>query len=182
MRVSSTPDPKQAQFDLVYRHEPAVVAYCQRRGSRDPEGLAAEAMMIAWRRIDDLDLRDCRPWLFATARNLLFEEYRARGKSRPMDPAALALADPRSEPAFEIDSLSPRIDRSLAALAPGDREVLLLVAWEDLAPAQAARSLGIRPSAFRVRLHRARRRFKKAFNSPIQQPTLSGGLPVEEKS
>jgi RNA polymerase sigma-70 factor (ECF subfamily) len=53
----------------------------------------------------------------------------------------------------------------LRSLSPLDREALLLVAWEDLTPAQAARSLGIKPTAFRVRLLRARRRLKAKLNS-----------------
>lgn len=182
MDMSSAPNPDQGLFDLVYRHEPAIVAYCRRRGSRDPEGLAAETMAVAWRRIDDLDASACLPWLIATARNLLLEEYRARRGDDMMDPETFALADPRQEPAFGIDSLDPRIDRSLAALSTADREVLLLVAWEDLTPTQAARSLGIRPSAFRVRLHRARRRFKKTFETPTSQATKPGSIPTEEKA
>lgn len=158
-----------------------VAAYCRRRGSRDPEGLAAETMAIAWSRIDDLNGNDCRPWLIATARNLLFDEYRARRRSDVMNPETLAHVDPRHEPAFEINSLDPQIDRSLATLSPGDREVLLLVAWDDMTPTQAARSLGIRPSAFRVRLHRARRRFKATFNDPVPKTPLPSPIPAKEK-
>lgn len=180
--MPAAPNPDQGQFDLVYQHEPAIVAYCRRRGSRDPEGLAAETMTIAWRRIADLNTSDCRPWLIATARNLLLEEYRSHRGSYTMDPESFALVDPRHEPAFEVESLDPQIDRSLAALSPADREVLLLVAWEDLTPAQAARSLGIRPSAFRVRLHRARWRFKKAFENPSYEQSSPSSIPAEEKS
>jgi RNA polymerase sigma-70 factor (ECF subfamily) len=51
--------------------------------------------------------------------------------------------------------------RALAGLAPADREVLLLTAWEGLEPARAARVLGVRPGTLAVRLHRARRRFAR---------------------
>ena len=37
------------------------------------------------------------------------------------------------------------------------------MAWEDLAPTQAAAALGITPTAFRVRLFRARRRLQAAL-------------------
>src|ERR687898_3426352 len=40
----------------------------------------------------------------------------------------------------------------------GDQEILRLVAWDGLAPAQAGMVLGCSPGAARVRLHRARRR------------------------
>jgi RNA polymerase sigma-70 factor (ECF subfamily) len=47
---------------------------------------------------------------------------------------------------------------ALAALSPDDREALVLVGWDGLRPAEAARVLGCAPSTFRVRLLRARRR------------------------
>jgi RNA polymerase sigma-70 factor, ECF subfamily len=44
------------------------------------------------------------------------------------------------------------------ALSPGDQEVLSLVVWEELTPAEAAQVLSIPVARFSVRLHRARRR------------------------
>ena len=41
-----------------------------------------------------------------------------------------------------------------------DRELLLLVTWEELTPSEAARVLGISALAARSRLHRARRRLR----------------------
>jgi RNA polymerase sigma-70 factor (ECF subfamily) len=48
------------------------------------------------------------------------------------------------------------MQQALAALSEADREVLLLVAWEDLSPAEAAYALGIPQGTARSRLHRAR--------------------------
>jgi len=45
---------------------------------------------------------------------------------------------------------------ALRALPPGERDVLLLVAWEQLTPAEAAEVLGIPQGTARSRLHRAR--------------------------
>jgi len=67
----------------------------------------------------------------------------------PAEPAALPV------PTVELDA---ELELALRSLSVQDREALLLVAWEDLTPAGAAASLGISPAAFRVRLHRARRR------------------------
>ena len=49
---------------------------------------------------------------------------------------------------------------------------LLLIAWEDLTPSQAARALGIHPAAFRVRLLRARRRLRASLTrlAPSDRP------------
>jgi RNA polymerase sigma-70 factor (ECF subfamily) len=52
---------------------------------------------------------------------------------------------------------------ALAALSERDREVLLLVAWEELSPARAARVRGVSANTCAVRLYRARRRFARAL-------------------
>jgi RNA polymerase sigma-70 factor (ECF subfamily) len=44
----------------------------------------------------------------------------------------------------------------VAALPAAEREALLLVAWEQLTPAEAAVALGIPQGTVRSRLHRAR--------------------------
>ena len=74
------------------------------------------------------------------------------------------------EPRFEAPEpvgLDAALPEALAALSHLDREALLLVAWEDLTPTQAAHALGINPVAFRVRLHRARRRCSSALDSRL---------------
>jgi DNA-directed RNA polymerase specialized sigma24 family protein len=52
---------------------------------------------------------------------------------------------------------------ALRRLAPLDREVLLLSEWEGLSPAQIASVLRCPSVTARGRLHRARRRFRLAF-------------------
>ena len=68
---------------------------------------------------------------------------------------------------FELD---PQLAAALRELSPLDREALLLTAWEDLAPKDAARVLGIKPTAFRVRLLRARRRIQAKLDSAPPSP------------
>jgi len=172
----------RSDFEFAYRHKPMVVAYCRRRGSQDPEGLAAETFAIAWEKRSDLNKRDCRPWLIATARNLLHEEYRMRRKSMSVAPDFLASIELGTEINFEIDSLNPEVDRALKALSREDREALLLIAWEELTPSQAARSLGISATAFRVRLHRARRRFIKHFQETSAPLKIRPGLDTEQRA
>jgi RNA polymerase sigma-70 factor (ECF subfamily) len=159
----------EARFRPVFAQLGAVKAYARRRGSRDAEGIAAETMAIAWRRLADVPVDDARPWLFATARNLLFAEARRAARVAGDAPAAPA-------PAPELPELDPELAGALRSLSPLDREALLLVAWEDLTPTQAARALRINPAAFRVRLLRARRRLRakleEASNAQLDQPTL----------
>jgi len=152
MAVQST-GTHEARFRLVFAHLGAVTAYARRRGSLDADALAAEVMMIAWRRLADVPEDDPRPWLYATARNLLLAESRKAATERRHRHELVA-----PETAAEVFELDPQLATALNELSPLDREALLLTAWEELTPTEAARALGIKPTAFRVRLLRARRR------------------------
>ena len=148
--------------------------YAAARGSRDPEGIAAEVMTIAWRRLPSLPADDPRPWLFVTARNLLMAERRRTGRQTPFD------EQHAEAPAPEAESGDPAVTAALMELRPADRDTLLLVSWDDLTPAQAARVAGISPVAFRVRLYRARRRFEQALSA--QQGGINGSHTVGMES
>jgi RNA polymerase sigma-70 factor (ECF subfamily) len=125
----------------------------------------AEVFLVAWRRIAAVPAGDAaRAWLYATARRVTANQRRARrrrvalvdriGRERPTVPAA-------SPPA---DGDDPTVHAALDLLGDRDREVLLLVEWEGLRPAGLATVLGCREVTARGRLHRARRRFREAFD------------------
>lgn len=95
-----------------------------------------------------------------------------RRKSMSVAPDFLVSIERGTELNYEIDSLNPEVDEALKSLSREDREALLLVAWEELTPSQAAGSLGISATAFRVRLHRARRRFIKNLERKEPSPPL----------
>ena len=163
--MNHTPDRREAEarFREVFAHLAAVAAYARRRGSRDADAVAAEVMTIAWRRLADVPVDDPRPWLYATARNLVLADTR-RASFVAAGHAGADLAGAQASDFAEFDAILGVALRSLSTL---DREALLLVAWEDLTPTQAARSLGISPVAFRVRLLRARRRMRTKLEEAV---------------
>jgi RNA polymerase sigma factor (sigma-70 family) len=178
--MSKFPDFQAAEhrFDEIFGHIGAVASYARHRGARDPEGLAADVMTIAWTRLPDVPGGDPRPWLFATARNLVFADWR-RGKHEQdalvrSHMGQVSGVQPETLFMSTLD-LDPALEAALRSLSLDDREALLLIAWEELTPAEAARSLGISPVAFRVRLHRARRRLRSALpeSENPQIPTTS---------
>src|SRR5436190_9746777 len=57
-----------------------------------------------------------------------------------------------------------QIASALNRLSAVDREAITLVAWDGLRPSEAAAVLGESPAAFRVRLHRARRRLRRELD------------------
>ena len=171
MRRQSDRELAEERFRDVFAHLGAVTAYARRRGSADADAIAAETMTIAWRRLADVPADDSLPWLYATARNLLLAEWRRSARrTRLSEPEAVA-------PAPELHELDPELDRAVRALGPVDREALLLVAWEDLTPAQAAKALGVNAATFRVRLLRARRRLRSRLEA-ASLDALGTGQPV----
>ena len=164
MAVQSTGTP-EARFRPVFSHLGAIRAYARRRGSLDADALAAEVMTIAWRRLADVPEDDPRPWLYATARNLLLAEARKVATARRHEHELVKqIASP------EVFELDPQLAAALSELSPLDREALLLTAWEERTPAEAARALGIKPTAFRVRLLRARRRVEAKLAGTVTAP------------
>ena len=156
----------EIRFAEVFSHLGLVRAYASRRGARDAEAIAAEVMTIAWRRLADVPEDDPRPWLIVTARNLVLADHRRRGTQFDgLDGVQVAAPEELPAPILDLD---PALETALSHLSPRDREAVLLVAWEDLTPAGAAASLGISGPAFRVRLHRARRRLRAALEDRAQ--------------
>lgn len=143
--------------DLFLTHASAVRAYALRR--IDPataEETVSEVFMIAWRRLDDLP-SDPLPWLLACARRVLANQRRARRRRVSLEERLSQAGE--THRVAECDDVTDRpLARALSELSEADRELLLLVAWEELEPEQAARALGCSRRTLSVRLHRARRR------------------------
>jgi RNA polymerase sigma-70 factor (ECF subfamily) len=154
----------RSRFDALYReHVPAIAAYCRgrTRSIGDAEDAVAEVFLIAWRRLDDVPADNkARLWLYATARRVLANQ--ARGRSR-RDKLTGRLVNERPDDRVSDDPLTARVREALSALGPRDREILLLAEWEGLSPAEIAQTLGEPAVTIRVRLHRARARFRVAF-------------------
>jgi RNA polymerase sigma-70 factor, ECF subfamily len=152
-------EPTRAErFEVLFRDSyPLVRAYALRRAAADAaQDVVAETFLVAWRRLEDVP-GDSLPWLYGTARRVLANQRRSAGRS-----AALAerLAHARG-PAAVRDLGDAVADAELLRLAverlsDRSREALMLVAWEGLSGARAARAADCSKAAFAVRLHRAR--------------------------
>lgn len=146
-----------AEFEDLYRATARdVFTYVRRRTASDAEEIVAEAYAVAWRRRVDLPppmLR--RAWLFGVARTLLLAHGRRQQREEGVLQELATL--PVHEPQIESSEHTVRVmATALTRLAPAHRELLRLVAWEGLTPAELAVTLGIRPANVRLRLHRAR--------------------------
>jgi RNA polymerase sigma-70 factor (ECF subfamily) len=172
----------EARFSALYRdHARRLLGYALRR-SPDPDDAAdvvAETFLIAWRRLDDVPPGDeARLWLYATARLVLANRNRgARRRDRLTERLRCELR--RRLPAHRPQE-GGAILEALAELSEPDRELLMLIGWEELAPAEAAQALGISPLAARTRLHRARRRLRARVPEQQQRNSRNTEIEVEE--
>lgn len=143
---------------LFRRHHAQVLAYALRRTDEArADAVVAETFAAAWRhigRLPDVPL----PWLYRTAGNCLANERRSstrqvRVAGRVAAQGELVIGDHAADVAEAAE-----LKAALGALPVRDREALLLVGWEGLDQRSAAYALGCSVTAFKVRLHRARRK------------------------
>jgi RNA polymerase sigma-70 factor, ECF subfamily len=160
---------RQQRFDALFAsYRSDIVAYCGwRAGSAsDAQDAVAEVFLTAWRRLDRIPTGDgARVWLYATARKVIANQRRSsRRRAALHERLALESRSAPREPAA-FDQEENLVREALRQLGPGDREILLLAEWEGLSAAQIGVVLGCLTVTARGRLHRARQRFRAAFEA-----------------
>lgn len=152
---------------MIDEHAGDVRRYLYRRliGSADPastaDDLTADVLVIAWRRRADIPSGSELPWLYAVSRRVLANHRRRPQDVLVADLGALDAID-EADPA-DIVTDDAVLAQAWRSLAPRDREVLRLVAWEGLSGAQLASALGISEGGAAAALSRARSRFEESI-------------------
>jgi RNA polymerase sigma factor (sigma-70 family) len=162
------PERFAALFD---RHAQVIYRYLARRaGSEVANDLTAETFLAAFRRRDSYDLAsaDARPWLYGVATRVLAQHWREDARQLRIRLAAIPdLHDPGhgDRVAGDVTAAATRaaLVAGLASLPTGDRDVLLLIAWEQLTYDEVARALDIPVGTVKSRLNRARMRLRTAL-------------------
>ena len=168
--MSEVDSERRRRFDELFAtHSRDVVAYCSWRAASasDAQDAAAEVFLTAWRRLDDLPHDDAaRVWLYATARRVVANQRRSNRRRLALQErlAGEAAAPQRPHAAGREES---HVQEALLRLGRQDREILLLAEWEGLTPTQIAAVMECLTVTARGRLHRARRRFRAAFEDVV---------------
>lgn len=152
--------PAEERFQEIYqRHRGAIAAYARRRVSADTaEDVVAETFLVCWRKLERVP-EEPLPWLYAVARKTLANQRRAAARM-----ATPAMVEASADGAAFADD--PALGAAFSRLSERDREVLRLVAWEELSLREAATVLGCSAVACRVRFHRAKRRLAECLEEP----------------
>lgn len=147
-------------FTASYReYLPLVSKYLYRRCNREEvEELASKVFEIAWAKRDQAEAGFELPWLYRIA-GFVVANHRRTEQTKGRFLASFKSID--TAPAAEDIALA---DLALAEawkkLSPEERSIISLASFDGLDSKQAAKSLGISPNAFNIRLSRARTKLK----------------------
>ena len=169
---ADAPATREQRFrDMFQVAHPRVLAFVRRRYQVDAEAVVAETFLATWRRFDEMptDADQRMAWIFATARNCIFNALRA---DRRRDALAVRAASAPTGLTLEPDQIAARLDlaRAWDALAPEAQEALSLAYFEGLDSTSAGTVLGISSTAYRARLSRARHALAERLNSDSSEP------------
>lgn len=160
-------------FGAVYAANAQVIYYLALRLLGDPthaEDATHDVFLKAWRKFDEFrGDAAVRTWLYRIAINHcrnLAQSWHARTMVSNVDEAVWErAAAPDGNPlrVLETKELGQRIQQALDRLPPEYRELLLLVADEQLSYQEVADLTAQTADAVRGKLHRARRAFATVF-------------------
>jgi RNA polymerase sigma-70 factor (ECF subfamily) len=160
----------QRGFDSLFRSLGAsVLGYLRARGVRDPEGIANEVFLRAFRSIHTFrgDADRFRSWIFTIAHHAAVDEGRRR-RRRVAEAPLEAAPEPSGA---EVEALvmaelaHERVQALLSGLSADQRDVLMLRIVADRSVADTAAILGKSPEAVKALQHRALAALHRALSA-----------------
>ena len=139
-------------LDTVYR-----LAYARTRSRQDAEDVSQEVMLKLCRSADRIESEaHLKHWLIRVTVNECANIFRSPWKRRflPLEEGMLSEVGDAPAP-------NDRLDAALEKLKPDQRTAIHLFYYEDMSTEEIARALGVKPTAVRERLHRARKKLKE---------------------
>ena len=157
-------------YNLIVPYIPNLRRYARALvGDRDgADDLVQDTLERAVRKFHLWRPGDLRAWLFSIMHNVFVNQLKARKISSEVDIDEASIAAPIPG-ATTLDVAD--VQRALARIAPEQREVLLLIALEDMTYADVSRALGIPIGTVMSRLSRGRERLRRALSGePVTTP------------
>jgi RNA polymerase sigma-70 factor, ECF subfamily len=162
---------------LFGEHYRAVARFVRMRGhgSGDADDIIAGTFEVVWRQMDKVpEGREALPWLLGIARNLSRNAWRKSQNEASFVNEVSTVTVPWADMPIEDRAASADVMGALGQLKAVDRDLILLVAWDELSPSEAGQVLGLRPVTARSRLHRARQRLSALLE---ESTTSASGTP-----
>ena len=150
-------------YNLIVPYIPNLRRYARALvGDRDgADDLVQDTLERAVRKFHLWRPGDLRAWLFSIMHNVFVNQLKARRIAPEVDIDETQIAAPiPTVTGIDVGD----VQRALSRLAPEQREVLLLIALEDMTYADVSRALGIPIGTVMSRLSRGRERLRRAMN------------------
>ena len=149
-------------YELILPYIPNLRRYARALvGDRDgADDLVQDTLERAVRKFHLWRPGDLRAWLFSIMHNVFVNQL----KSRKI-PADVEIDETFAAPMSTVTRTDVMdLERALGSLAPEQREVVLLVALEDMSYADVSKTLGIPMGTVMSRLSRGRERLRRVMN------------------
>jgi RNA polymerase sigma-70 factor, ECF subfamily len=156
-------------FERLYREYSGRVYGLCLRMTRDPaaaEDCAQEAFINAWRALDRFEIRSSfSTWLHRIAVNVVLGKRRRASFSAeaPRESEGLDATDW----SFDTPVEESEIEKAIAGLPDGARDVLVLSAIYGYSHGETAEMLGVAEGTCKAQLHRARKLLKERLDMEL---------------
>ena len=158
-------------YNLIVPYIPNLRRYARALvGDRDgADDLVQDTLERAVRKFHLWRPGDLRAWLFSIMHNVFVNQLKARKIAPEVEIDENMIAAPIPT-ATSVDVLD--LQRALLCLAPEQREVLLLIALEDMTYADVSGALGIPIGTVMSRLSRGREKLRRLMNGEVSRSGL----------
>ncbi len=161
-----------ASFELLYRRyaRPVLGLALRRLGDRGrAEEAVQEAFASVWRAASTYERERGRaaPWLYAVARNAIFDRGRAR-REPPAEPPDEPSREAGPDEAAEQSWVSWRVHRALEELPEHERQLIELAYWSGLSQSEIAAAVGIPLGTVKTRTRSALARLADALEEELR--------------
>jgi len=163
--------PQHMDRQSIIEHIPRLRRYARALvGDRYiADDLVQDTLERAWNKFDLWrEGSDLRAWLFTIMHNVFVNQARRRRLEIEQAMNALPTAAARATPREQLEPED--VDRALRTLSPEQREVVLLIAVEQLTYEEVGRALGIPLGTVMSRLSRGRERMRQLLSDPATVP------------
>ena len=149
------------EIDVMFRVARSITGH-----AAEAEDLVQDALLRAYRSIDNFDGKHPRAWLLTIVRNTNINRNRRQRPALLDDPDApeverRAGLSVSTEDVYLDSTFDASVEASLAGLAPDALRVVELVDLAGLSYLEAAEVLGVPVGTVMSRLHRARRQIRE---------------------
>ncbi|MGE4271490.1 MAG: RNA polymerase sigma factor [Desulfitobacterium sp.] len=164
-----------AMFEILFKNHYRKIykiVYFYIKDQYIAEEAVQQAFMIAFKKIDTLaDKEKFSSWVTVIAINEAKGFYRKQANVIPFE--ELAITDASSDKDFLDVELNLDMDDIFSKLKPQDAQVLALKYYADLSLGEISSIMNISIPNVKVRLHRAKSRFRQKYNDAFDY--LQGG-------